>query len=274
MSEERWIPLSARHDPERAKEFEVLQGGVPEWLRGRILEWIYETCADPTVLGGIGMNRELRKAIHLELRFEVPFLLDALPLGRYLDVIDYVLAHPPLTNLDQRLLDDLEDMLFKGGSVWRATDRGLERRVDKTLEGVAASIIRAGDRPAQYLQEAWHKAWGTPDASGAYREAVRAVEAAYEPIVAPKNARATLGTMIAGITNKPSKFQVRLQGDAPDANVERVVGMMQLLWTSQLDRHGTADESVPLNATIEQAQKPVALATTLVHLAQQGGFAR
>ena len=76
----------------------------------------------------------------------------------------------------------------------------------------------------------------------------------------------------ADITNRPSKFQVRLQGDAPDANVERVAGMMRMLWTSQLDRHGTADETVPLNVTLEQAQDAVVLATTLVHLAQQGGF--
>ena len=48
--------------------------------------------------------------------------------------------------------------------------------------------------------------------------------------------------------------------------------MLQMLWKSQLDRHGTADESVPLNVSIDEARDAVALATTLVHLAQQGGF--
>ena len=60
--------------------------------------------------------------------------------------------------------------------------------------------------------------------------------------------------------------------DTPDANVERLVGMLQMLWKSQFDRHGTADESVPLNVSIDEARDAVALATTLVHLAQQGGF--
>ena len=113
-----------------------------------------------------------------------------------------------------------------------------------------------------------------PDASGAYREAVRAVEAAYAPIVSPKNERATLGTIIADIRNKPSKFSVRLKADEADGNVDRLVSTLELLWKSEFDRHGSPDESVPLNVSLEEAQDAVAVATTLVHLAQQGGFAR
>lgn len=47
---------------------------------------------------------------------------------------------------------------------------------------------------------------------------------------------------------------------------------LELLWTSQSDRHGTANEDIPMNVTLAQAQDAVALAATLVHLAQQGGF--
>lgn len=49
--------------------------------------------------------------------------------------------------------------------------------------------------------------------------------------------------------------------------------MLRLLWKSEFDRHGTDDETVPLNVSIEEAQDAVALAMILVHLAQQGGFA-
>ena len=98
------------------------------------------------------------------------------------------------------------------------------------------------------------------------------MEAAYAPITSPKNELATLGTIIADINNKPSKFSVRLQADEPVANVERLAGMLQMLWKSQFDRHGTPDEDVPLNVSIDEARDAVALATTLVHLAQQGGF--
>ena len=187
-----------------------------------------------------------------------------------LDVVDYILQY---RSIPAEELSALECRLEDGGSAWRATSRGLERRVDATLQNAAESVFETETRPAQHLRDAWQKAWGrSPDASAAYTNAVRAVEAAYAPIVSPKNGQATLGSIIADIKNKPSKFEVRLQEDTPGANVDRLIGVLQMLWKSQLDRHGTADESVPLNVSIDEARDAVALATTLVHLAQQGGF--
>ena len=209
--------------------------------------------------------------MQLALRAEIPDDLYALPISLYLDVVDYVLSHEQ--GLRRSVVTDLEEMLSAGGSAWRATSRGLERRVDEAHKNVADSVFAIGGRSAQHLREAWHRAWGrNPDASGAYREAVRGVEAAFAPIVSPLNASATLGTVIADINNKPSKFSARLQADEPVANVERLAGMLQMLWKSQFDRHGTPDENVPLNVSIDEARDAVALATTLVHLAQQGGF--
>jgi hypothetical protein len=46
--------------------------------------------------------------------------------------------------------------------------------------------------------------------------------------------------------------------------------MLAQLWTSQLDRHGTDDESVPLTVSMEQAEAAVHLATTLVHWFRRG----
>jgi hypothetical protein len=49
---------------------------------------------------------------------------------------------------------------------------------------------RAGD----LLSNAWRSVYGRhPDASSGYRYAVRAVEAAADPVVSPNNASATLG---------------------------------------------------------------------------------
>ena len=52
--------------------------------------------------------------------------------------------------------------------------------------------------------------------------------------------------------------------------VMHVVGMMELLWTLQIDRHGTAAESVPLAVTRERAEAAVHLGLTLVHWSQAG----
>ena len=207
--------------------------------------------------------------MQLDLRVRIPTLLSELPTELYLDVMHYVLRQRGSPRVDRRMIEDLEDKLSRGGSAWRATDRGLERRVDETLQSVADSVFVANDRPADYLRSAWHKAWGRkPDAPGAHQDAVDAAEAAYAPIVSPDSDRATLGTIIRDIRAKPSKYQVRLQTKTAEKDVGRIVDMMQVLWESQR-RHGTDDRP---RETIEEARDAVALATTLVHLAQQGGF--
>ena len=177
----------------------MLHEEVPEWLEEPLLRWIKRTCGG---LGQIDMRADLRNRMQLALRVSLPNRLSQLPTEHYLDVIDYRLRHYRRTVLSLPIHESLDEWLDRGGSAWRATERGLERRVDETLRATAESIFEAGDRPAYYLKDAWQKAWGrNPDESGAYREAVRAVEAAYAPIVSPKSERATLGTIIGDITN-------------------------------------------------------------------------
>lgn len=114
---------------------------------------------------------------------------------------------------------------------------------------------------------AWHDVYGRePTAGDAYREAVRAVEAAVKPIVTPSDPLATLGKMIKAIRDKPTKWAWELGEPTEVAN------MMGRLWTSQLDRHGTDDESHPLTVSLQQAEAAVHLAVTLVHWCQSGAF--
>jgi hypothetical protein len=116
---------------------------------------------------------------------------------------------------------------------------------------------------------AWNKIAGRqPDPSGAYREAVRAVEAAAKPVVLPDAARATLGTMIAAMRDKPEKWTTSL------GSVDDVRNMMQLLWTNQSDRHGTDDEDAPMNVTPEEADGAVHLALTLTRFFAAGQVRR
>jgi hypothetical protein len=54
------------------------------------------------------------------------------------------------------------------------------------------------------------------------------------------------------------------------ARVDVVTDMMGQLWTAQLDRHGTNDETAPLAVSQAQAEAAVHLAVTLVHWFQSG----
>ena len=281
--EERWMPLSVRNDPERAAAFDVLHEGVPQWLRDPLLGWIYREIGNEHAIRTQSIDNEWRGILLSNLRKDIPQKVGDINNSDYLDVIDCVISvrlryrnirhQEPWPDQEPWLvrLRDLERILRDGGSVWQVDVHGLTRRVNETQQRLVSDVLATKTPPAQYLGDAWRKAWGrNPDASGAYGDAVRAVEAAYRSIVSPDNERTTLGTIINDIENKPQKFGTRLQPRNDRNNAECIAGMMRMLWEGQRDRHGTDDPDTPLS--LEEAQDAVVLAVTLVHFAQQGGF--
>jgi len=181
---------------------------------------------------------------------------------------------------NENATERLKSALEEGGSAWRvATDAAgaccLERRVDETATLAAREVVRQANRPAAHLALAWNAAFGQAPAPGtAYREAVRAVEAAALPVVLPKDPTGTLGRVIVALRDAPHKWSVVLRPAAGHDPIETLRLMLELLWKSQFDRHGTADESVPLSVTPEEGSAAVVLATTLVQWFQSGAVAR
>ena len=267
----QWLPLSARHEPNRARVFERLYDDVPEWLRDPLLDWIASNVDTDGFLSEIMFSPQLKLQMQLALRKKVPYFLSELSTSDYLDVIDYLLANSHIPSDSIRHLDRL---LLDGGSAFKATPEGLFQRLDDSLQRVADSVVEQDSRPSEYLRKSHRKAWGrNPDASGAHQDAVSAVEAAYAPIVSPRNERATLGTIIGNMRDGHAKFRLRLESQSriPGEDVLRVVAMMELLWKSQI-RHGTADTDAQTEVSIEQARDAVVLAIALVHLVQGDGL--
>ena len=281
MAEKRFIPLSAR-GKESAETFDALHEGVPVWLLSSLVAWLSDVLPELRYASGFPAFVSAFERSH---RIVVPVVnarderrgfitwVAAEP-DRLLDTIDYCLATLPLSS-DHRVA--LDRALHEGGSTWRvsSTRRGLASRLDGTVHQIAKDVTAVGGRPSEHLRVAYEKAFGrNSDASSAYREAIRAVEAALRPVVEPKNPKATLGSMSAVVRNAPQDFQMRLQPGTGADPVQMFREMLALLWTSQLDRHGTDDESVPLTVSLEQAQDAVALATQVVQIVQTGGFTR
>jgi len=77
--------------------------------------------------------------------------------------------------------------------------------------------------------------------------------------------------MIADLRNDPTKWVVVLTPSAGDP-VMMFRETMQLLWTAELSRHGTADESVPLHVSPSEAEAALHLAVTLVHWFHSGAI--
>lgn len=100
------------------------------------------------------------------------------------------------------------------------------------------------------------------------------VEAAAKPIVLPNDRGATLGKMIAAMKAKPEKWTAVLDGNGRGSGIDHVISMCGGIWTSQLDRHGTDDETVCLDVSLGEAEAALHLAVTLVHWFRSGAVRR
>ena len=224
---------------------------------GPVVAWLKKRIIGPSGVRAAALDRlQLRFKLDQPLQGTADLLTRVSMLEEFgLDVIDYVLHflddfktsfEPP-----DLVVNELAEVLRDGGSVWEISMDGdafglTRRAVGPVREAVES--IPPSTRAHQHLVAGWNKLAGrNPDPGGAYREAVRAVEAAGKPIVLPDNDRATLGQMIAAMRDKPEKWASTL------GTVDDVRRSMEAVWRGQLDRHGTDDPDVPINASPEEA---------------------
>ncbi|MCB0873702.1 MAG: hypothetical protein KDC36_10025 [Thermoleophilia bacterium] len=274
----KFVPLSRRDDPSWHEPAE----GIPEYLLAPLWAWIGRFLMVP--YGGVDESRLLEVQAVLRLAPPLKWSSAGSALGDLqnrifggdqelgLDVIDYLLQQ----STDERDHADLEEILIRGGSVWqvRRKDDWTARLTRRVLEPTAEAIamIRSdSERAHSHLRASWSELVGRhPNPSTAYREAVRAVEAAAKPIVSPADGRATLGRMIGEMGAKPAKWHFVVN----EGDITPVVSMCKAIWSSQLDRHGTDDDSVPLSVSQEQADAAFHTALALVRMFTGGLVSR
>jgi hypothetical protein len=177
---------------------------------------------------------------------------------------------------DQPPVKELSHVLELGGSVWRvAADGGsLERRIDPTVTDAMAEAASSKDSTADHLAAAWQAAYGRhPDPSRAYSEAIKAVEAAAAPMVLPTDRLATLGKIIGTLRQAPGRWELvipKSQQSATDISV--LIGMLELLWRGQTDRHGGIHPTRPIPQ--EAGPAAVHLAVLMVQWFRSGVIRR
>lgn len=270
-----WRPLSLRGgDPD--PRFDEPSEGLPPWLTGPVLEWV-ETAFLPSGY----VNDEALRALQLDFRLERPLGAGGVSphkdlINRMqgnddfaLDVLDWMVHNHRYFSTGHRSeewVGQLGLLLNQGGSAWEViTVEYMSHRLTRRAVGPMVEVLEQtateATRAHSHLSEAWSKLMGRgPDPSGAYREAVRAVEAVAKPVILPNNDRATLGQMIAAIREKPEKWTATI------GTVDDVRTQMEAVWTGQLDRHGTDDETVPLNVSAAEADAAFSACLNLVRL--------
>lgn len=275
----RWRPLSVRTKPDEAVEYDALHEGVPPWLRVALARWVVDALRDAPygtdVVQTVHLLEQMLR-MPLDWRHDLDSAVGQLANevendgSRALDIVDGCLMITSRWPGSWEAREQLKLILTVAGSAWQivATDGHvprLERRVDEAVELAARAEMSDGGNAGRHLAAAWHAVYGrTVNASSAYREAVRAVEAAAKPVITPSDSSATLGKMIRALRDKPTKWTTAI------GTVTGLAAMMEALWTSQLDRHGSDDESAPLSVSPTQAEAAVHIAATLVHWFRSG----
>ena len=166
----------------------------------------------------------------------------------------------------------LEQILYLGGSAYRvsSTYDGLERRVDPVATAAYAAATKStpdgNTSAADHLRAAWKAAYGIqPNASLAYGEAIKAIEAAAIPVLLPNDRTATLGKILGALKQKPETIVLAIG----DGDASAVIGMMRTVWDGHSDRHGSTTTK---RVGDEAARAAVHLAVTLVQLFRQGSI--
>lgn len=271
MTDAAWAPLSRRIaglGPDL-----TVHDGVPPYLRGALENWVHD-CYPDDQYEGSALDNTLKFRLRLTTSPRPPTRLTD---DELLDVIDALLAwcvpeDSLLPGETSWLVGALREILTTGGAGWRITNsgKGLERRIDTTVTAaVFKTIHSANDEAGSYLATAWTAAYGrNPDPDKAYDEAVLAVEAVSCPLVCPKNTRRTLGTVISDLRKQSTQWELAL-GDTTGqpAGVERLVGMLALLWEGQSRHAGSPNARRQTQAEGEAA---VHLAATLVQWLTSG----
>lgn len=268
---EAWRPFSVRQaGTEEAAAFDVPHVGAPPWLQASLMAWVRPRIrAEAAALGVVNRLHLTLEGRNTSSFLEVRCSRDPKVL---LDVVDALINEPHRNDAAARELDGI---LKDGGSALTvgkgANGFELQERVDPTVTAAAKAAASTNDRSGQHLARAWSAAYRrNGDPGAAYGEAVKAVEAAACPVVIPKDQACTLGKVIPALRDGAKRFEVGLDpGQAPVDQVGVVVGMLELLWKGQ-NRHGSDDESTPIDVSPQEAAAAVHLAVVLVQWFRAG----
>ena len=287
-----WRPLHVREG--RGGNWEGPFEGVPEWLFGPLATWLDHRYPLYTRASqryeAVGEYQRLAMALRISLdddtrpkaalvhqrrfiamaRAQPDLLLAAA--DHWLSIADFP-PYPP-TNLNATA--ELESVLRRAGSVYTVMPGDppyLSRVVGQEQQSSAIATTGRGSNASAHISAAWRAAYGRdPHPTTAYRESVRAVEAASIAVVSPRHSRATLGTVLGELRANPGRIALRIELGRPELAAEAVTAMLALLWEGQQDRHGTPDADAPLSVTLEQAQDATRLAVLLVEWFESGSI--
>lgn len=271
VSDASFVPFGLTE--EEAEVRRVLVDGVPAWMKPSLLEWLRRRCTDDKGYVQVARLRQAESACMLNIlpatvRFmqsdELLSVLNARSDLELLRLTDYFLS--TLSTYSPGTANELRRVLDQSSSRWMVGDRdgrlGLVERVPAGVQQAAEEIVSSAGAAGRLLASAWTKVHRfEPDDSGAYADAVKAVEVASFKALNITKPQATLGDTIRAIRNdKELGLPFSREDEQTPTNLV-LKGMLQMLWVGHHDRHGSFTHR-PVSH--DEADAAVAAAVALV----------
>lgn len=273
MSGDDWMPLSQRRG--HAPKFEPLTG-MPEFLRETFKVWFIHEDVEPGTALALGVA--LRIDVASRLNYGATYAITS-ALGdnedHWLDALDFLLHHQVINP------EDVRSILDRAGHELTVSPNG--RSLTERVEPATAEAFHVATAPADvasaHLNEAWTLTFGRdPRPGDGWAYAIKAVEALLFPIVAPGDAKATLGKSLGVLRDKPDSFVCTLPSRTyGPSGQETVKSGLEFLTDTlatigyQPGRHGSDELS---QADPAVARSMVLLATTVVSWLRDGVLRR
>lgn len=252
--------------------------GVPDFLRRPLTRWlenVYTITPDTLApkMDEAGLER-LAALLRIDLRGTDGYGMLIAILAwtddddeRLLDVIHYTLQIP--TRMP-KMWNELEILLAYGASMWQATDKGLQRRVDATAMDTLHAATAVADNASDHLALAWAGAYGRhPHPASAWYHSIKALEATLGTVVYPNDPTVTLSQVIREL--KTGRWQLEVRGQARDYTIDPLVQMLELVWPDP-NRYDSSTPEPP--ATKEEACALVQLSVAIVQWGRDGQLVR
>ncbi|MFN0242399.1 MAG: hypothetical protein ACKVWV_05850 [Planctomycetota bacterium] len=179
-----------------------------------------------------------------------------------------------------QLIVELDSLLISGGSMWRV-DRtldggpGLARRVSPAHQAAFERAIDSNGYHADCLRKAWTSAYSRdPNPSASLAHTIKALESILAPVVLPSDKRATLGRIIGTLKNQTTQYRYHLDTESGSDGLRSITTLLEGIWTSQTDRHGTSDAGSQKEIGLGVAETALHLALAMECLVRIGGLTK
>lgn len=187
-----------------------------------------------------------------------------------LQTVHFILGAPEmqLPSMSPSDIEDLDQILHDASSAWtvRLDKLGLQRRLSTAERSEQQRATQIVDPATQHLNAAIAAAWGPEEnATEAYDEAVKALEAVLKPIVSPANDSTRLGTIVRDMRAKPNKWKLALSSDDSSEGVTVIAGLLDIVWTSHIRHAGDEFKK----HTIEESRDAISIAVMIIGITRR-----